>query len=67
MHIPAPKQPLPGHDESYNPPPEYLPTPSEVGEVSIAYDCCNVCVCVQVKEWEEEEPEERKRNFLPHK
>lgn len=26
-HIPAPKLPLPGHAESYNPPPEYLPTP----------------------------------------
>lgn len=30
MHIPAPKPPLPGHNESYNPPPEYLPTPTEV-------------------------------------
>ena len=35
MHIPAPKQPLPGHEESYNPPLEYLPTPSEVGTVSV--------------------------------
>lgn len=24
MHLPAPKMPLPGHHESYNPPPEYL-------------------------------------------
>ncbi|MFH4983815.1 hypothetical protein AB6A40_010524 [Gnathostoma spinigerum] len=24
MHFPAPKVPLPGHSESYNPPPEYL-------------------------------------------
>lgn len=24
MHVPAPKMPLPGHEESYNPPPEYL-------------------------------------------
>ncbi|XP_075996268.1 ribosome biogenesis protein bop1 isoform X3 [Genypterus blacodes] len=24
MHLPAPKIPLPGHQESYNPPPEYL-------------------------------------------
>uniref|UniRef100_A0A8D0HKG4 Ribosome biogenesis protein BOP1 n=1 Tax=Sphenodon punctatus TaxID=8508 RepID=A0A8D0HKG4_SPHPU len=24
MHVPAPKVPLPGHEESYNPPPEYL-------------------------------------------
>ena len=23
-HLPAPKMPLPGHAESYNPPPEYL-------------------------------------------
>lgn len=30
MHIPAPRLPLPGHAESYNPPPEYLPTQKEV-------------------------------------
>lgn len=30
MHVPAPKLPLPGHEESYNPPPEYLPTVEEV-------------------------------------
>ena len=30
MHIPAPKVKLPGHAESYNPPPEYLPTEDEV-------------------------------------
>ncbi|KAF4533301.1 hypothetical protein B566_EDAN004422 [Ephemera danica] len=29
-HIPAPKRTLPGHAESYNPPPEYLFTPQEV-------------------------------------
>nr|XP_060632012.1 ribosome biogenesis protein BOP1 [Anolis sagrei ordinatus] len=29
MHVPAPKLPLPGHQESYNPPPEYLPTEEE--------------------------------------
>jgi hypothetical protein len=29
MHIPAPKLKLPGHEESYNPPPEYLPTDEE--------------------------------------
>jgi ribosome biogenesis protein ERB1 len=29
-HIPAPKRALPGHAESYNPPPEYLFTPQEV-------------------------------------
>lgn len=28
-HIPAPKLALPGHGESYNPPPEYLFTPEE--------------------------------------
>lgn len=31
QHIPAPKLPLPGHVESYNPPPEYLLTKEEVG------------------------------------
>ncbi|XP_015679427.1 ribosome biogenesis protein BOP1 [Protobothrops mucrosquamatus] len=29
MHVPAPKLPLPGHQESYNPPPEYLLTEEE--------------------------------------
>lgn len=28
-YIPAPKLKLPGHEESYNPPPEYLPTEEE--------------------------------------
>ena len=31
QRIPAPKTPLPGHVESYNPPPEYLFTKQEVG------------------------------------
>ncbi|OWK49735.1 Ribosome biogenesis protein bOP1 [Lonchura striata] len=30
MHVPAPKIPLPGHAESYNPPPEFLLSPEEV-------------------------------------
>lgn len=29
-HIPAPKRALPGHAESYNPPPEYLLDEREV-------------------------------------
>ncbi|KAI9801998.1 MAG: Ribosome biogenesis protein erb1 [Sarcosagium campestre] len=29
MNIPAPKLPPPGYDQSYNPPPEYLPSESE--------------------------------------
>ena len=29
FHLPAPKMPLPGHAESYNPPAEYLLTPEE--------------------------------------
>lgn len=29
MHVPAPRAPLPGHEESYNPPPEYLMTDEE--------------------------------------
>lgn len=29
MHIPAPKLPPPGYEESYHPPPEYLPTNDE--------------------------------------
>ncbi|OCK76278.1 BOP1NT-domain-containing protein [Lepidopterella palustris CBS 459.81] len=30
MHIPAPKLPPPGYDESYHPPPEYLPDKDEI-------------------------------------
>ncbi|KAI5302168.1 Ribosome biogenesis protein erb1, partial [Ascosphaera pollenicola] len=32
MHVPAPKLPPPGFDESYHPPPEYLPDRKEVEE-----------------------------------
>lgn len=32
MHIPAPKIPLPTHDESYNPPEEYLPSQDEINK-----------------------------------
>lgn len=49
MHVPAPKLALPGHAESYNPPPEYLPTEEE----RLA--------------WMQQEPCERKLNFLPQK
>ncbi|KAG3273388.1 block of proliferation 1 [Ictidomys tridecemlineatus] len=49
MHVPAPKLALPGHAESYNPPPEYLPTEEE----RLA--------------WAQQEPGERKLNFLPRK
>ncbi|XP_038283381.1 ribosome biogenesis protein BOP1 isoform X4 [Canis lupus familiaris] len=49
MHVPAPKLALPGHAESYNPPPEYLPSEEE----RLA--------------WEQQEPGERKLNFLPRK
>mmetsp|Transcript_12698 Transcript_12698/g.37767 ORF Transcript_12698/g.37767 Transcript_12698/m.37767 type:complete len:715 (-) Transcript_12698:27-2171(-) len=36
MHIPAPKAPLPGHEESYNPPQEYLV--DDDGEPLVASD-----------------------------
>ncbi|EEC11439.1 block of proliferation protein, putative [Ixodes scapularis] len=48
-HIPAPKMKLPGHEESYNPPAEYLFTEEEEAK------------------WREQEPEERRINFLPAK
>ena len=32
MHIPAPKENLPGHEASYNPAPEYLPNEEEIQE-----------------------------------
>ncbi|KAJ2958784.1 hypothetical protein NQZ79_g5693 [Umbelopsis isabellina] len=49
MQVPAPKMKLPDHDESYNPPEEYLPTEEEI------------------KEWEELDPEDRPKNYLPQK
>uniref|UniRef100_A0A8C0DPA6 Ribosome biogenesis protein BOP1 n=1 Tax=Balaenoptera musculus TaxID=9771 RepID=A0A8C0DPA6_BALMU len=49
MHVPAPKLALPGHAESYNPPPEYLPSEEER------------------MAWEQREPDERRRNFLPRR
>ncbi|XP_071477793.1 ribosome biogenesis protein bop1-like [Diadema antillarum] len=48
-HIAAPKLKLPGHEESYNPLPEYLPTEEEI------------------LAWNEEDPEDRKTDFLPKK
>ncbi|XP_060594341.1 ribosome biogenesis protein bop1-B-like [Ruditapes philippinarum] len=49
QHIPAPKLSLPGHAESYNPPPEYIFTKEEA------------------EKWKEQEPEERRINFMPKK
>eukprot|EP00112_Aurelia_sp_Birch-Aquarium-sp1_P010468 Seg2233.4 transcript_id=Seg2233.4/GoldUCD/mRNA.D3Y31 product="Ribosome biogenesis protein bop1" protein_id=Seg2233.4/GoldUCD/D3Y31 len=49
MNWPAPKMKLPGHDESYNPPPEYLLSEEEV------------------KQWEDLDPEDRRKNFIPKK
>lgn len=34
-YIPAPKAKLPGHNESYNPPPEYLPTEEERAAIDL--------------------------------
>lgn len=48
-YIPAPKLKPPGHEESYNPPPEYLFTEEEK------------------EKWSEQEPEERRINFIPQK
>ena len=48
MHIPPPKLPPPGYEESYHPPPEYLPDKRER------------------KAWEEADPEDREREFLPN-
>lgn len=49
MNIPAPKMKLPGTDESYNPPEEYLMDEDER------------------KEWEDMDPEDRKKNYIPTK
>jgi len=48
-HLPAPKLPLPDHNESYNPPPEYLLDEKELAK------------------WNDQEPEERRINFVPQK
>lgn len=48
MHIPPPKLPPPSYEESYHPPPEYLPDKRER------------------KAWEETDPEDREREFLPN-
>lgn len=51
-HIPAPKMAVPGHEESYNPPPEYLFDKDEVlleldlNATNVCVDSCGVRVCV---------------------
>lgn len=47
VHIPAPRVKLPGHAESYNPPPEYIPTTQEV-KVLKSCLCNSARVCVQI-------------------
>lgn len=37
-YIPAPKPKLPGHDESYNPSLEYIPTQEEINSYQLMYD-----------------------------
>lgn len=49
MHLRAPKLAPPTHEESYNPPEEYLPDDKEK------------------EEWDNMDPEDRERNFLPQK
>lgn len=50
-HVVAPKRPLPGHAESYNPPPEYLFNERELAEWNS----------------HEEEPWKRKLHYVPQK
>jgi ribosome biogenesis protein ERB1 len=37
-YIPAPKSKLPGHEESYNPPVEYIPTQEEINSYKLMYE-----------------------------
>ncbi|KAJ7520808.1 hypothetical protein O6H91_19G023800 [Diphasiastrum complanatum] len=37
-YVPAPKTKLPGHEESYNPPFEYIPTQEEVNSYQLMYE-----------------------------
>lgn len=46
MHLPAPKMPLPGHHESYNPPPEYLFSEQEVPVCLSQYLSAYLTVCL---------------------
>ena len=52
-YIPAPKMVLPGHEESYNPPPEYLLTDEEKGKL--------------IEKEEDKDPEDRTEPFIPQK
>jgi BOP1NT (NUC169) domain. len=45
-HIPAPKRHLPGHAESYNPPPEFLFDKREV--IILSYGVCFLCVVLVI-------------------
>jgi hypothetical protein len=54
-YIPPPKPPLPGHEESYNPPKEYIPTdvsrlmypPCISFSVIFVVSSCHPSLCVQ--------------------
>ncbi|KAL6517766.1 Ribosome biogenesis protein 1 [Orobanche minor] len=37
-YIPAPKSKLPGHEESYNPSPEYIPTQEEINSYQLMFE-----------------------------
>lgn len=74
MHVPAPKLALPGHAESYNPPPEYLPSEEEVGLArgggvwalpQRGRGSQLAPLPPQRLAWDQQEPEERKLSFLP--
>lgn len=79
MHLPAPKIPLPGHHESYNPPPEYLFTDEEVRLLRLRRTTCLISrptvwlpACLTVSSlqralWEQQDPEDRKYPFVPRR
>lgn len=78
MHVPAPKLALPGHAESYNPPPEYLLSEEEVGLAQSGVQALWAAPLTprshpahtpspQRLAWEQQEPGERKVAFLPHR
>lgn len=48
MHFPAPKMPLPGHAESYNPPPEYLFDEDELKKWEVSLILCDLSPIVIV-------------------
>lgn len=74
QYIPAPKPILPGHNESYNPPEEYLPTEEERQEWEVEHPLSTLDMPTSLLDTSSDpyqlqntDPEERETNWLPTK